>query len=97
MLDQLLPYVAGLCVIALIVVRFMRARKQGAAAVKFDVIYLIIYGFLAGILTAFFLAHPEFGLMSLAILGTFMVGFIFRALPLFRLISEVERKAAEGK
>ncbi len=95
MLDRLLPYLAGICILALIVIRVIRARKSGAAAVKFEVLYLIVYGFLAGVLVSFFLNHPEFGLAGLVIFGAFLAGFILRALPLFRLISEVERKAAD--
>ncbi|MFN8165118.1 MAG: hypothetical protein U0X76_02835 [Bacteroidia bacterium] len=96
MLDQLLPYLAGICLVVLLIVRFLRSRRRGAAAVKFDVIYLAVYAFLAGILISFFLNHPEFGMMGLLIFATFMAGFIFRAIPLFRLISDVEKKA-EGR
>jgi hypothetical protein len=88
-----LPYLVGILVITMIILRFMRSKRTGAAAVKFEVLYLMVYTFTAGVLVTFFLEHPEIGWMSLLILATFFAGFILRAMPLFRLIKDVEEKA----
>lgn len=89
-----LPYLIGFLVVSLIILRIIRSKRSGSAAVKFEILYLMVYTFMAGVLVTFFLEHPEIGWMSLLILGTFFAGFILRAVPLFRLIREVEEKAA---
>jgi Na+/proline symporter len=91
-----LPYLVVILIIAMVVIRFMRSKRTGSAAVKFEVLYLMVYSFLGGVLATFFLEHQEIGWMSILILATFAVGFIVRTLPLFRLIKSVEEKA-EGR
>ena len=91
-----LPYLILLLIITMLILRVMRKKRIGSAAVKFEVLYLMVYSFLGGVLVTFFLEHQEIGWMSLLILATFFVGFSVRTLPLFRLIKDVESKA-EGR
>lgn len=91
-----LPYLIVVLILAMVILRFMRRKRIGSAAVKFEVLYLMVYSFLGGVLVTFFLEHQEIGWMAMLILATFFVGFFVRTLPLFRLIKDVETKA-EGR
>ena len=91
-----LPYLIGVLVLTMIILRWMRSKRIGASAVTYEILYLMVYTFMAGVLVTFFLENPETGGMALLILATFFAGFILRAFPLFRLIKEVEKKA-EGR
>ena len=91
-----LPYLILLLILAMIILRMIRNKRTGSAAVKYEVVYLMVYSFLGGVLVTFFLEHQEIGWMALLILATFFVGFFVRTLPLFRLIKDVESKA-EGR
>ncbi len=91
-----LPYLMGISIILMIVLRVMRRKRIGSAAVKFEVLYLMAYSFLFGVLVTFFLEHQDIGWMAILISATFFVGFFVRTMPLFRLIREVEDKA-EGR
>lgn len=84
-----MPYILIAAVISLIALRFIALRKKGASAVKFEVIYLIVYAFFGGILFAYLLTN-DLGFMGILILLTFMTGFAMRLIPLFRLIKKVE-------
>lgn len=89
-----MPYILIAAVVSLIALRLISSRKSGATAVKYEVIYLIVYAFFGGILFSFLLSNPEMGLMAFFILITFMGGFAMRLLPLFRLIKKVEDEMA---
>ena len=91
-----LPYLIAILILAMVILRLIRRKRIGSAAVKFEVLYLMVYSFLGGVLVTFFLEHPEIGWMSILILVTFFIGFFVRTLPLFRLIKDVESKA-EGR
>jgi len=91
-----LPYLIAILIISMVILRLMRRNRVGSAAVRFEVLYLMVYSFLGGVLVTFFLEHQEIGWMAMLILATFFVGFFVRTLPLFRLIKDVETKA-EGR
>ena len=91
-----LPYLIVVLILAMVILRFMRRKRIGSAAVRFEVLYLMVYSFLGGVLVTFFLEHQEIGWMAMLILATFFVGFFVRTLHLFRLIKAVESKA-EGR
>lgn len=85
-----MPYLLAIAVVSLLIIRLIAARKTGATAVKYEVIYLIVYAFFGGILFSFLLSNPDMGIFALLILITFFGGFAMRLLPLFRLIKKVE-------
>ncbi len=89
-MNFIMPYLVAAALVSLIVVRILGARKTGASAVKFEVIYLLIYAFFGGVLFSFFLTNPGMGIVALLVLATFTGGFILRLIPLFRLIRKVE-------
>ncbi len=91
-----LPYLIAVLIISMLILRVMRSKRTGSSAVRFEVLYLMVYSFLGGVLVTFFLEHQEIGWISILISATFFVGFFVRTLPLFRLIKDVETKA-EGR
>jgi fatty acid desaturase len=90
-----MPYILAAAVISLVALRFIGMRKTGAAAVKYEVIYLVLYAFFGGILFSFLLSNPDMGIMALLILITFITGFVMRLIPLIRLIKKVEDEMAD--
>jgi hypothetical protein len=91
-MELLMPYIAAATILALVIIRIIKGKKQGPAAVKLEIIYLLVYSFFCGVATAFFISQPGFGWLMVMAIFVFVIGFVLRLIPLFRLIEDVEKK-----
>lgn len=89
-MEATLLYILIIAVVSLVIVRILGSKKKGAGAVKFEVIYLLIYSFFGGILFWFAISGTSMGILAVLIPATFIGGLIIRLVPLFRLIKKVE-------
>ena len=83
-MEEVIPYVLVAILVIIISLRILKGRRKGIAALKIEIIYLLVYCFLGGFLT--YLAISKFPSIAYAILflGVFWAGLLIRIYPLFK-------------
>ncbi|MFM8432488.1 MAG: hypothetical protein ACKOA1_06815 [Bacteroidota bacterium] len=86
-------YLAIAIFVTMILVRMIRFKRKGGAALVMDVSYLCLYCFLGGLVVFYLVAFIPGAdwLWGLAFCAMFWGGFFLRAIPLFRQMREYYR------
>ena len=88
-LSGFLVYILIACLVVLVLLRFLKSKREGGRALIMEIMYLCVYAFMGGIFLCFILEKLPSAdwLWGVMFLFLFWGGFIIRSLPLFKSLS----------
>lgn len=85
-----IPYILLLFIAAVIVLRIAKARRSGLAALKVELLGLIVYAFFLGTFFLFLLLQMGDSWIPVLLICTLSAGLFFRAYPIFRMLDKYD-------